>query len=81
MRETVKTRRRAERRTAAQQALLEEYAAALERLREARAAFQRVTDPELIAACVYEVNAAQTRCSYLMTRLKEEQVTQMYVLR
>ncbi|MEA5039371.1 MAG: DUF2508 domain-containing protein [Clostridiaceae bacterium] len=68
-------------RTPEQQALLEEYWGSVARLREARAAFERVTDPELISACVFEIGAAQTRCSYLMGLLKEQQVTGMYVLR
>ena len=61
--------------------LLEEYWTAVARLREARAAFERVTDPDLISACVFEIGAAQTRCSYLMGVLKEQQITGMYVLR
>lgn len=67
--------------TPEQRELLEEYWTAVARLREARAAFERVTDPDLISACVFEIGAAQTRCSYLMGILKEQQITGMYVLR
>ena len=66
---------------AARRALLEEYRAALWRLRDARAAFQQVTDPALISACIYEVNAAQDRCSYLFGRLQEEQISNTFALR
>lgn len=64
-----------------EQALLEEYWSAVERLRTARAVFEQVTDPELISACVFEIGAAQMRCSYLMGQLKKQQVNGMFVLR
>lgn len=55
--------------------LLDEYYAAQAQLRRSRAAFESVTDPDLISACIYEVNAAQSRCSFLLTRLREEQIS------
>ena len=51
--------------------LLEEYYRACEDLRRSRAAFEAVTDPELISACIYDLNAAQSRCSYALQRLRE----------
>lgn len=51
--------------------LLEDYYRAREDLRRSRAAFEAVTDPELISACIYDLNAAQSRCSYLLQRLRE----------
>ena len=41
------------------QRLLEEYYDVLVQLRHVRSVFQQVTDPELINACVYEMNALQ----------------------
>ena len=61
--------------------LLEEYYDTLVQLRQLRAAFQQVTDPELITACVYEMNAIQQRYSYLLQRIKEEKITCLQVLR
>ena len=64
-----------------QQSLLEEYYDTLLQLRQIRRAFQLVTDPELISACVYEMNALQQRYSYLLQRVREEGITCMRVLR
>ena len=63
------------------QRLLDEYYDTLVQLRQLRAAFQQVTDPELITACVYEMNAMQQRYSYLLQRIKEEKLTCLRVLR
>lgn len=51
--------------------LLEDYYRAREELRRSRAAFEAVTDPALISACIYDLNAAQSRCSYLLQCLRE----------
>lgn len=50
--------------------LLTEYYAAREELLRSRAAFEAVTDPALISACIYDLNAAQSRCSYLLQCLR-----------
>ena len=63
------------------QRLLSEYYDTLIQLRQVRAAFQQVTDPDLINACVYEMNALQQRYSYLLQRVKEERITAMRVLK
>ncbi len=63
------------------QRLLEEYYDTLLQLRHLRAAFQQLTDHDLITACVYEMNAMQQRYSYLLQRIKEEKLTCMRVLR
>ncbi|MBR5537000.1 MAG: DUF2508 family protein [Clostridia bacterium] len=63
------------------QRLLGEYYDTLIQLRQVRAAFQQVTDPDLINACVYEMNALQRRYSYLLQRVKEERLTAMRVLK
>ena len=63
------------------QRLLEEYYDTLLQLRQLRAAFQQVTDHELITACVYEMNAMQQRYTYLLQRIKEEKLTSLRVLR
>ena len=63
------------------QRLLGEYYDTLIQLRQVRSAFQQVTDPELINACVYEMNALQQRYSYLLQRIKEEKLTALRVLK
>lgn len=80
--QTKKNDRRTEKeRTKENQRLLEEYYDTLLQLRQVRAAFQQVTDPELINACVYEMNAMQQRYSYLHQRIREEKLTCFRVLR
>ena len=61
--------------------LLGEYYDTLIQLRQVRAAFQQVTDPDLINACVYEMNALQERYSYLLERIRREKLTDLRVLR
>ena len=63
------------------QRLLEEYYDVLVRLRHVRSVFQQVTDPELINACVYEMNALQQRYTYLLQRIKAEKLTALRVLK
>ena len=63
------------------QRLLGEYYDTLIQLRQVRAAFQQVTDPDLINACVYEMNALQRRYSYLLQRVKEERLTALHILK
>lgn len=63
------------------QRLLEEYYDTLIQLRQLRTAFQQITDPDLITACVFEMNAMQQRYSYLLQRIKEKKLTCMRVLR
>ena len=61
--------------------LLEEYYDTLIQLRHVRSVFQQVTDPELINACVYEMNALQQRYTYLLQRIKAEKLTAIHVLK
>ena len=61
--------------------LLEEYYDVLVQLRHVRSVFQQVTDPELINACVYEMNALQQRYTYLLQRIKAEKLTALRVLK
>ena len=61
--------------------LLEEYYDTLIQLRHVRSVFQQVTDPELINACVYEMNALQQRYTYLLQRIKAENLTAIRVLK
>ena len=63
------------------QRLLEEYYDVLVQLRHVRSVFQQVTDPELINACVYELNALQQRYTYLLQRIKAEKLTALRVLK
>ncbi len=41
-------------------------------LTHAYAQFDAVTAPELVDACVYEINAVEARYNYLLRRIKEE---------
>lgn len=61
--------------------LLNEYYDTLIQLRHVRSVFQQVTDPELINACVFEMNALQQRYTYLLQRVKEEKLTALRVLK
>ena len=63
------------------QRLMEEYFDTLIQLRHVRSAFQQVTDPELINACVYEMNALQQRYTYLLQRIKAEKITALRILK
>ena len=74
-------RRRKIMHTEEQKRLLDEYYNTLADLRYARAAFENAVDPEVISACVYEINAAQKRYSYLLARIKEEKITALKILR
>lgn len=63
------------------QRLLEEYYDVLVQLRHVRSVFQQVTDPELINACVYEMNALQQRYTFLLQRIKAEKLTALRVMK
>jgi len=56
---------------AAAQPLLDELSAARAALRAAYFRFDNASEPELIDACIYEINAAQARCGYLIRLAKE----------
>lgn len=53
---------------------LAELKAALHTAREdlflAYQAFDRAVDPELVEACVYQINAVKARCNYLIRSIK-----------
>ena len=61
--------------------LLVEYYDTLIQLRHVRSVFQQVTDPELINACVFEMNALHQRYTYLLQRIKAEKLTAIRVLK
>ena len=63
------------------QRLMDEYHDTLVQLRHVRSVFQQVTDPELINACVFEMNALQQRYAYLLQRMKEEKITSLRILK
>ena len=63
------------------QRLLAEYYDTLIQLRLVRSVFQQVTDPDLINACVYEMNALQQRYTFLLQRIKAEKLTALSVLK
>ncbi|MDP4110444.1 MAG: DUF2508 family protein, partial [Bacillota bacterium] len=55
--------------------LVEAIAEAAMRLRIARLFFESVSDPELVDACVYEINSLQAHYSYLLNKAKKEELT------
>ncbi|MCL2002893.1 MAG: DUF2508 family protein [Oscillospiraceae bacterium] len=52
--------------------LLGELLETQQRLSEANARFNMVTQPELIEQCVYEINALKARRAYYIRVLREE---------
>ncbi len=61
--------------------LLEDYYSTLRQLKRARQLFEQTADPELVTACVYEINALQERYTHLLHRLREENVTAVGIVR
>jgi hypothetical protein len=53
------------------QPLFDELSGMRGTLEAAYARFNQSTEPELVEACVYEINAAQARYNYLLRRIKE----------
>ena len=51
--------------------LQQELYAAGQALKDAYTRFNYADDPELIDACIYEINASKSRCNYLLRRIKE----------
>ena len=64
------------RRDTAKGSALEELFAELNDMRvtllEAYLRFDQTTEPELVDACIYEINAAQSRYGYLLRLIKEQ---------
>ena len=63
-------KRRTDTHPSAQTQLQQELYAANRALREAYDRFNYVSEPELIDACVYEINARKARCDYLLRCIK-----------
>lgn len=63
------------------QMLLDAINEAAMRLRIARMFFESVSDPELIDACVYEINSLQAHYSYLLNKAKKEELQSFNVLK
>jgi len=78
---TLKNKRGEEGLTAQQRQLVDEYYSTIAQLNVARNNFQYVTDPELISACIYEINSLQERYAYLLGRIKAEEISFLKVLR
>ena len=53
------------------QPLLDGLIDARRALRAAYARFNAAAEPELIDACIYEINAAQARCGYYLRLIRE----------
>ena len=51
--------------------LVEEMRATRAQLNHAYAQFNLYSDPDLVDACVYEINALQSRYSYFVRRVKQ----------
>ncbi len=58
-------------RRSAMQPLFDELGSTRNALECAYSRFDESTEPELIEACVYEINAAQARYNYLIRLIKE----------
>ncbi len=72
MAEAVKTRRRKGSRCSEErQELMDFMAQTRVEINQAYAGFNMQTDPDLIDSHVYEINALQSRYSYLVRRLRE----------
>ena len=54
-----------------QQDLLQSLAATRLQINQAYSGFDTAHDPELVESFVYEINALQSRYSYLLRRIKE----------
>lgn len=50
-------------------------------LEQARASFNYVVAPELIEACVYEINSLQARYNYLLKLLREKELDASKILK
>lgn len=60
--------------------LIAEYRNVIQKIHQARNAFQNITEPELIESCVHEMNALQAQYSFLLHKLKEENVSAELIL-
>ncbi len=63
--------RRPEPEPSERQDLLESLAATRVQINQAYSCFDTAQDPELVESFVYEINALQSRYSYLLRRIKE----------
>ncbi|MBQ3557630.1 MAG: YaaL family protein [Oscillospiraceae bacterium] len=63
--------RRPEPKPSERQDLLESLAATRVQINQAYSGFDTAQDPELVESFVYEINALQSRYSYLLRRIKE----------
>lgn len=61
--------------TPEQSELIDEYRKAVIKMHQARNVFENITEPELIEACVHELNAAQSQYSFLLSKIKEENIS------
>lgn len=73
MAQAVKVRRgrRTDPRSEERQELLEVMARTRVEINQAYACFNQQSDPDLVESFVYEINALQSRYSYLVRRMKE----------
>ncbi len=55
--------------------LIAEYRSVIQKIHQARNAFQNITEPELIESCVHQMNALQAQYSFLLHKLKEENIS------
>ena len=53
------------------QELINELGVMRTALADAYMRFNTATEPDLVDACVYEINAAQSRCNYLLRVIKD----------
>ena len=67
--------RRPEPQSSERQELMQSLAATRVQINQAFSGFDTAHDPELVESFVYEINALQSRYSYLLRRIKELEAT------
>ena len=67
--------RRSEPQSSERQELMQSLAATRVQINQAYSGFDTAHDPELVESFVYEINALQSRYSYLLRRIKELEAT------
>ena len=55
--------------------LLEELFDTKDELNVIRQRFEYVTEPEMVASCIFELRSAQERYSYLLGRVRDKEIT------
>ena len=68
-------RKKREEKSAEDRVLLEELFSTKTELDGIRQKFNYVTEPEMVASCIYEMRSAQERYSYLLGRVRAKELS------